>query len=213
MFDGNQFTGALPTKLFGIESLDLFTASINCLHGTIPESVCDSPLLNEFALDGASSASACQTSLFPESFGFKTYSLRNHRITGTIPSCLFNMPNIHLLHLSGNEMTGSLSSDLQLSESLEILVLSHNQLSGDIPKAIQTHPWETLDLSYNRLSGTLSHFKKHLNSTLNLEVNRLSGNICTIRSCQGGKHQHPRRQHFCLWLCWTGITSERYRPK
>ena len=110
---------------------------------------------------------------------------------GTLPICLFQLPNLTTLHLSGNKFTGSIPSTVALSDALSDVSLSHNSLTGAIPEVIQQRRWYNLDLSYNRLSATLSgdFGANHsaypallLNLTrsecaVSLENNRLSGRI------------------------------------
>eukprot|EP01034_Spumella_vulgaris_P046051 gene46051-57412_t len=45
---------------------------------------------------------------------------------------------------------------MNVSATLTDLSLSHNQLTGTIPLQIQSHPWSSLDLSFNKLTGVLS---------------------------------------------------------
>jgi hypothetical protein len=92
------------------------------------------------------------------------------------------MPALQLLHLSGNGITGTIVSNTRISDTLTDLSLSHNLFTGTIPMNIQTKVWENLDLSYNKLTGTLSSefvgvFNPSERQELYLEINRLSGDI------------------------------------
>jgi Leucine-rich repeat (LRR) protein len=149
LVNNNQLTGTLPDDLFQTSSLTVFTANVNCFHGSIPEALCAARAMSSLVLDGLRSARACRALRFAGSYSV------GDRIYGTIPQCLFQLPNLTSLHLSGNALTGSLPSDLDLSHSLYDLTLSHNVLTGRIPTQIQERKFYTLDLSYNRLSGTL----------------------------------------------------------
>lgn len=177
--NNNAFTGMLPYNILGIPSLSVFVASVNCLHGSIPESVCNSRMLNIFALDGASSAPACQRSIFPGELGIHTYALGDNQITGTIPECMYRMPNLRVLHLSGNNIQSRLSNNISVSPLLTTLVLAHNQITGYVPLSMQRRSWQILDLSYNKLSGTLtSDFHvQDTNASVGLDINRLSGDV------------------------------------
>jgi Leucine-rich repeat (LRR) protein len=177
--DSNQFTGTLPDALFQAQSLEAFVANVNCFRGSISESICAAKKLTALVLDGLSSAKACRSLNFAG-----TYSI-NGAIQGGVPSCLFQMPNISSLHLSGNGLTGSLPPDLEVSPSMYDLTLSHNQLTGSIPRHIQQRKWYTLDMSYNRLTGTLiadfgaqdfnfSYFVEIGNLARQIEIKRLN---------------------------------------
>jgi Leucine-rich repeat (LRR) protein len=180
---GNKFTGTLPSDFFvSATNLQSFVATDNCLSGSIPEAVCSSSTLISLSLDGLSTAENCRIPLFSAiSPLFDAFTTR-HFLRGTIPPCLYVMPSLQLLHLSGNGITGTIPSSISFMNNLTDLSLSHNLLTGTIPMNIQTKYWENLDLSYNKLSGTLSSefvgvFDPSGNQDLYLEVNRLSGNI------------------------------------
>jgi Leucine-rich repeat (LRR) protein len=178
---GNKFTGTLPYSFFAnATSLQSFVSGSNCLSGSIPEIICSVHFLITLSLDGLSTN--CRVPLFTAvSPLFDGFTVR-HFLQGTIPPCLYEMPSLQLLHLSGNGITGSIPSNITIRDTLTDLSLSHNLLTGTIPNNIQTKYWENLDLSYNKLTGTLSSqfagvFDPSGNQELYLEINRLSGNI------------------------------------
>jgi Leucine-rich repeat (LRR) protein len=178
----NQLTGSLPAFYVINPSLKTFAASSNCLTGSIPDDLC---LLSSFeflSLNGLSTAVNCRKTIFPGSKLLNAFYVNYYLVNG-IPDCLFSMPKLQTLHLSGNGLTGSFPSNLNnLSSSLMDLSLSHNLLTGTIPISVQERPWINLDLSYNKLTGTLASTVHIFNdsSTLSLEINRLSGDIPTV---------------------------------
>ena len=167
----NRFTGSISSYLFG-PRLQEFAAASNCLDIVIPEEICNSRELRVIVLDGMHSDQSCRMPFFRGTL-FKSYGLTTTEHRG-IPECLYSMPKLNVLHLSGNVLTGTLPSDMALSPSIQDLTLSHNALHGPIPKPIQSRSWQNLDLSYNKLGGELSVIKTY-NSTIALNVNRLSG--------------------------------------
>jgi Leucine-rich repeat (LRR) protein/uncharacterized membrane protein len=174
----NLFTGSLVSSFFNSQvSLKTFAIVSNCLKGTIPLEICNLEYLTVLSLDGISTAENCRTLFFPGTVftGFYT----SHSLASTVPSCLFLLPSLESLHLSGNGFTGSIPSSLNISQSLVDLSLSNNELTGSIPENFQTKNWQNLDLSYNKISGTLSNSFSVIpsNGSLDLEVNRLSGII------------------------------------
>jgi Leucine-rich repeat (LRR) protein len=175
----NEFTGSLPSNFFeSAQVLESLAIVSNCLSGSIPGEICKIKTLNSLALDGLSSSQNCQILIFPglsSSFVFKNV------ITGGIPSCLYSLPYLETLHLSGNGLTGTLPSNLNFSHTLNDLSLSHNSFSGIIPVNLQSRSWTNLDLSYNKLSGYLSDSFVTIppDGELLLDVNRLSGVIPT----------------------------------
>jgi hypothetical protein len=182
--NNNQLTGTLPDDIFQLPALLNFVAVSNCFHGTVPLAACNASALNGLILDGLSSAISCRRILPSGAY------LLSRSVGGTLPICLFQLPSLNTLHLSGNKFTGSIRSSIALSNSLYDVTLSHNSLTGAIPDVIERRRWYNLDLSYNRLSATLSGdfgtnrltFPVLLNLTesenaVSLENNRLSGRI------------------------------------
>ena len=193
----NAFTGHLPEQLFLLPALTSVIAVSNCFYGSIPDVICDAVMLNSLVLDGLSAAPACRSNLLGAS---SSYVLKR-TVTGTIPACLFTLPVLSTLHLSGNGLTGSFHDIKEVSASLVDVILSHNRLTGNIPAYLQDRRWYNLDLSYNRLSGSLlssieslpinvSYLQKYgstfyhassnnvtVNPALYLQNNRISGAV------------------------------------
>ena len=169
----NQFTGTIPEALFQL-NLQTFVGTSNCFEGPLPISaICSNLNMVSFVIDGMSSASSCRNKLFAGHLS--AYTL-DYKIDGGIPICLFLLPNLTTLHLSGIGFTGSIPSDITYSDSLTDLSLSHNALTGTISDHMQQKQWTNIDLSYNRISGTLlSSFAS--NRSIELDNNRISGVI------------------------------------
>ena len=169
---GNQLTGTLPANVFLLHSLQSFAAVSNCFDGPLPvHTICQSKSLSALILDGFHSASTCkrQVSLTNELFRL-----------GTLPPCLLTMNKLTTLHLSGSGLTGALPTSSSISPMLTDLSLSHNLLTGEMPGNLLRRDWSNLDLSFNRLTGTILAFRnasfgKH--TELYLDHNRLSGVI------------------------------------
>jgi hypothetical protein len=195
-FNDNKLTGSLPDELFRLPNLRVLVGATNCFRGNLPISMCDSPTLTTISMDGMGTAKTCRDSIFP---GFSSAYLIDDGQDQPFLACLFKLPLINTLHLSGNSFTGTLPDIDALDSSLVDLGLAHNKLTGTIPAQIQQKDWYRLDLSYNRLSGTLKsdfasgvdknfdddtsrpliinssiHFEGY---TLAIENNRLSGRI------------------------------------
>jgi Leucine-rich repeat (LRR) protein len=168
----NKLTGTLPDTVFVLPRLSSFAAVGNCFDGPLPEeAICGSTSLSVLVLDGLHSAPSCRrgASVTHEAFNL-----------GPLPQCFLTMPTLATLHLSGSGLTGTLPAETNISAVLTDLSLSHNLLAGKIPRNILERAWNKLDLSYNRLTGTLhsSRAASYGNATkLFLQHNRLSGVI------------------------------------
>ena len=183
----NRLTGNIPSNLFYSPKLTYVLLGDNCFFGPLSDSVCTASNLKVMILDGASSGSQCDT-YFPN--GIHILKLFFHvrgrfvkqKLGGSIPSCLWSLPELSTLHLSGNGITGTISN-IEIGNTTSKLIdlnLAVNSLTGVIPQSIQQKGFQQLDLSNNRIGGELNYLninKDFTNSTLKLEQNRLSGKL------------------------------------
>jgi Leucine-rich repeat (LRR) protein len=170
----NRFSGQLSDSLFDLPQLTNLILSSNCFGGSVPANICALRSVKVLALDGLGASAHCRNSVTMPFSGVRLFN----SLDGSVPSCLFALPNLTSLHMMGNSLTGTLSADIPHNSSLERLVLSHNRISGTIPESIQQNSFVILDLSYNKLTGVFEDHDVNFNqSNLILEVNRLSGNL------------------------------------
>jgi Leucine-rich repeat (LRR) protein len=147
----NSLTGTLPATLFALRSLNTVVFISNCFHGRLPGSICNATSMRSLVMDGLSSAHTCRNPVLPRS---SAYTIERS-VHGTVPACLFTLPKLNTLHMSGNGFTGALPELSEISTELIDVSLSHNILTGTIPSVIQRRQWYNLDLSFNRLTGLL----------------------------------------------------------
>ena len=108
--------------------------------------------------------------------------LNGNRLGGEIPAELGRLSKLAALHLYGNRLQGRIPPELGQLTSLEDLNLHSNQLDGSIPSELGNHcNLKALFLHSNRLSGEIPAALGRLSDlrTLNLRNNRLSGPIPT----------------------------------
>ncbi|KAM7530407.1 hypothetical protein LguiB_033817 [Lonicera macranthoides] len=148
----NQLTGSLVNggepQVFG--SLKVLDLSYNQLSGELPG--------------------------FNFVYELQILKLSNNRFSGFIPNDLLKGDSLVLteLDLSGNNLTGPIS--MITSTALRNLNLSSNGLSGELP--LLTGSCTVLDLSKNQFEGNLTRLLKWGNvEFLDLSQNRLTGSI------------------------------------
>ena len=178
----NQLTGSFPEEIFYLRKLTTLDIVNNCLSGNIPFSaICKSQTLSNLIMDGLHSSPSSRQLVFPSSsIQSSSYTLKSNLFNPLDPCVFTMMPSLQTLHLSGNGLTGSLPSNVNISESLTDVSLSHNLLTGSLPDSFQSKRWRRLDLSFNRISGTLSSSgfnNLDVNSSVYVEENLLSGGI------------------------------------
>ncbi|GKB54560.1 leucine-rich repeat-containing protein [Tanacetum coccineum] len=80
--------------------------------------------------------------------------LSDNKLTGSLPSRLFESVSLSILALSRNNFSGELPKNLGNARAIMILMLSGNNLSGRIPVSISNiYRLLLLDLSRNKFSG------------------------------------------------------------
>ena len=119
----NMLTGSIPGEIFKVKSLTTFAAAVNCLQGMLPLDLCNSANLTTLVLDGLSTASTCVDHIFGAFSRHSLYALKGDIVEGGVPACLYSLPSLATLHLSGNGITGSIPSKLALHPVLQDLSL------------------------------------------------------------------------------------------
>ena len=181
----NYFTGPMSPNFFSLASPQLHTIALssNCLHGTLPGTMCQARSLQHLVMDGLSAGTACRRFFFPTAATLDA-QLNGHMsmftFQGTIPDCAYALPSLQKLHLSGNGLRGSLPSAMtSLPPNLTDISLANNLLVGTIPPAFQRlSRFTQLDLSYTMISGELlPELATSPALALKLKLMRLSGAV------------------------------------
>lgn len=104
-------------------------------------------------------------------------SFEYNRISGAIPSSLFNISSLQILKARHNYLNGHLPYDLGTwLPNLQEIFLSHNQFSGDLPSAIcNASKLENLEVANDSFTGPIPMMLGNLVDliTLNLQNNLL----------------------------------------
>ena len=151
----NSLSGAIPSKLGGLNRLEFLSLRDNALSGPIP------PELGQLKR-------------------LQTLVMSANDLSGSIPSELGGLPRLESLSLRDNALSGPIPPELGQLKRLHSLVMSANDLSGSIPSELGGLPrLEQLQLAANALSGPIpSEFGKLARlADLNLYGNALSGPI------------------------------------
>ncbi|KAL6839024.1 hypothetical protein ACP4OV_031078 [Aristida adscensionis] len=146
----NHITGAIPSEIGNLASLEVFDPGENSLTGVIPESIGKLTQLQQLFLE-------------------------SNNLSGRIPSSIGNLTALYLLDIAENNMEGPIPRTIGNMIGLQGLDLSNNKLTGMIPNEIMKLPSLSmmLNLSYNLLEGPLP---LEVGSLVNLQYLSLSGN-------------------------------------
>ena len=184
----NRFHGTIPSNIFSkLNNIVSLSATKNCFTGSLPEAICESLALEVLAFDGLASGDGCRDQLFYPFSLWEAYLITP--LEGSIPHCYWSMPNLTVLHLSGNGLGGSILADIP-DGKLQNVSLSFNRLTGSIPRYLMEHHFVELSLSNNKFRGMFDtlYFKESSGavnrSILDIKTNRLSGfvplHICDV---------------------------------
>jgi Leucine-rich repeat (LRR) protein len=107
-----------------------FAITKGCYDGNIPPLVCNANALESLVLEGLKSGVECNNG-FWDPLGILNNAYIGYDEPGTIPTCVWHMPNLKVLHLSANALSGTLPSQHSAAfNSLQDLSLSFNQMTG-----------------------------------------------------------------------------------
>ncbi|XP_028772711.1 probable LRR receptor-like serine/threonine-protein kinase At1g53430 isoform X2 [Neltuma alba] len=177
--EDNRLGGHLPQSLGNLRNLRRLLLSANNFTGIIPETFGNLKNLTDFRIDGSTLSGK-----IPSFIGNWTeciyLNMQGTGMEGPIPSTislLKNLKELRISDLSGN--TTMKFPNLKHMKILERLVLRNCLITGDIPKYIgEMKNLKTLDLSFNRLTGSIpnSFQELHFNHMF-LANNYLNGTI------------------------------------
>ena len=107
-------------------------STVNCFQGALPQNLCSARQVEVLSLNGLGAAEGCKNRVVVPLSGVGLFNT----VGGTVPSCVWALRNLSVLHLTGNGLTGELVRWLPVSSQIADLSLSHNQLIGTIPADI-----------------------------------------------------------------------------
>ncbi|XVF03765.1 hypothetical protein REPUB_Repub05bG0021300 [Reevesia pubescens] len=172
----NQINGTLPNNSIPVVHLDL---SSNNLSGPLTQVLTDameSLNLSKNKLYGLIS-SICNITARHLRF----LDLSSNLLSGVLPDCFAQFPNLTVLNLADNNFSGPIPSSLGSLASLEMLNLRGNRFSGRLPPSLQNcMHLKFVDLSDNMLFGNIPVWIGQSLSSLvflGLQANLFNGKI------------------------------------
>ncbi|CAN1234905.1 LRR receptor-like serine/threonine-protein kinase RGI2 [Linum perenne] len=175
----NSFVGEIPQEIGNCTQLEMVDLHGNMIHGVIPETF--EFLLKLTVLDLSRNRISGR---IPHNIGKLTslnkLILGGNYISGSVPYSLGFCKDLQLLDLGRNRIEGSIPFEIGQLEELDIMLnLSWNLLTGPVPESFSNlSKLSTLDISHNILTGTLTVLGRLENLvSLNVSFNRFSGSL------------------------------------
>ncbi|XP_057459453.1 receptor kinase-like protein Xa21 [Actinidia eriantha] len=113
--------------------------------------------------------------------------MSSNRLSGRIPSNIFNISTLEMLDLAMNNLSGYLPSSIgRRLPNIKVILLGGNKLTGIIPSSIaNASKLNTLDLSHNSFAGYIPDTLGNLELLweLNFVQNNLTCKSATMPSC------------------------------
>ncbi|XP_051125889.1 probable LRR receptor-like serine/threonine-protein kinase At1g56140 isoform X2 [Andrographis paniculata] len=223
--DSSGISGEIPPTFAKLQNMQILFASDNALTGQIPDFIGTWSQLTSLRMEGTSlqgpipatfsnltaltdlrisdlSNGSSPLNFLRNMSSLATLVLRNNNISGSISSDLSQLQMLSLLDLSFNNFSGQIPDTLLSMSSLNYLFLGSNRLTGSLP-FLKSPNLQTIDLSYNQLSGSFPPWTNELTLHLNLVANNFtiegsnssvlaSGLNCLQRNfpCNRGKPQY-----------------------
>lgn len=190
---GNMLTGILPPfDGAGLKNnLEVLAVDDNSLEGNI-DVVWDFPNLKHVNLEKNSFSGELPNAIVVTNPKLVTLDVSENRLGGSLPGDLFQLTDLEILDLHGNDLTGTLpSSDdvnklwsLSRTLNFKFVALHDNSLSGSIPTTLGPNlgaggTLRHLDLSRNQFVGEIPAELKDLALSKDLSYLSLGDNDYT----------------------------------
>ncbi|KAJ9689518.1 hypothetical protein PVL29_014951 [Vitis rotundifolia] len=139
----NQLMGPIPKGIGSLTNLNLLSLSNNNPSGAIPSTIKAWKSLQRLYLDGNQPEESIPNEIcLLRNLG--EMGLGNNKLSGSFPSCIGNLSNLRIiflwnledlwfLNLSFNSLGGSLHANMRALKMLQTMDLSWNRISGNIP--------------------------------------------------------------------------------
>lgn len=184
----NRLTGSIPTQICLLTNLRQLQLNCNALSGPLPSCISQMTALRLLdirfnQLTGSLPQFYTPPPINPSAVGnyWKIFFLLldHNKFRGRLDSLGYLATGVHAGFCDGFGKTPIMGVVSTASDSLDWISIRDNQFSGPIPQFLSSMRFGRLDLSNNKLTGSIPDFLKQsvVYATLNLSGNKLSGQI------------------------------------
>ncbi|KAL1537957.1 putative leucine-rich repeat receptor-like serine/threonine-protein kinase [Salvia divinorum] len=176
---GNRLTGPIPKEYGNITALEELVLEANQFTGNIPGEFGDLPRLRRLQLASNNFTGELSPDL-AKITTLEEFRISGNNFTGRIPNFILKWRNITRMEIQGSGLSGPIPSNLTSLTKLNDLRIS--DLSGnqsDFPNLATSTSWKQVILRSCNIVGELPPFIARLafNESLDLSFNKLTGQI------------------------------------
>ncbi|XP_050368366.1 probable LRR receptor-like serine/threonine-protein kinase At1g07650 [Argentina anserina] len=179
----NRFSGTVPPELGNLVNLETLVLSANNLTGELPMALANLTKLTVLRIGSNYFSGPIPPQFFQSWNQLEKLEIQASGLEGPIPSTISILNKLTELRISDLTGRGSLFPNLSDMISMQRLMLRSCNLYGPIPDLSAMTSLNVLDLSFNKLEGSVPDFEKHklIDDTklqyLYLTSNLLNGSI------------------------------------
>ncbi|KAJ0957107.1 putative protein kinase RLK-Pelle-LRR-VIII-1 family [Helianthus annuus] len=213
LFDGNQFTGDIPSTIVYVQTLEVLRLDRNALSGEVPLNLNNLTSLSELNLahnnlfgalpdlNGMNSLSyvdlsnnsfrQCEPPVWFSTLpSLSTLVMEFGSIKGRLPQELFSLSGIQQVKLKNNELNDTLNMGSSIGEQLQLVDLQSNEIEA---VTLSAEYRNTLELSGNPVCNTaLAHTTYCRVQQQTLKAYSTSLANCGSKSCPSDQRLSPQ---------------------
>ncbi|XP_074284265.1 receptor-like protein EIX2 [Silene latifolia] len=172
LLSNNHINGQIPNSLCQLTSLNYLDINNNSLSGDIPNCFANFTSLTfvRLSYNKLIGHIPCfnNRDTYQGGLDLEFYlHLNDNMLSGEVPSCLNDLPNLKVLDIGGNQLSGKMVKwfSAEKFRELQIFRLRGNKFSGTIPKQICSLPHlQIMDFAHNHFMGYIPRCLSNLTS-------------------------------------------------
>ncbi|CAN6724401.1 unnamed protein product [Malus baccata var. baccata] len=128
LFDGNRFTGTIPSTIFSVQTLDILRLDRNALTGSVSSNISNLIKLSKLDLSYNSFDPSEAPGWFSTLPSLTTIVLEDVALQGTVPEKMFSIPSLQQVKLKNNAFNDTFNMGDYISPQLTLVDLQNNQI-------------------------------------------------------------------------------------